>query len=208
MKLKYYMRGLGIGIILTTLIFTIRGNKEELSNDEIISRAMELGMVMQENQKANDVLSKMNQDVTMTPEPTAAAQPSLTPGPGATSEPSVTAGPTQTPEPTKIAEATEVPEISEAPKPTDIPIPTKSPETTVLPDEPKTTKEVNIVFTIQGGMSSGKVSKLLYQLGLVDDADKFNKYIVKVGKEDVIRVGTYKLRVGASYDDIVNTITK
>ncbi|MBH1942019.1 hypothetical protein I5677_14045 [Mobilitalea sibirica] len=48
MKLKYYMRGLGIGIVLTTLILSISGNKETLSDQQIIKRARSLGMVTQE----------------------------------------------------------------------------------------------------------------------------------------------------------------
>ena len=51
MKLKYYLRGLGIGIILTTIILTISysGRKTELTDEEIIKRAEVLGMVMKED---------------------------------------------------------------------------------------------------------------------------------------------------------------
>ena len=46
MKLKYYLRGLGIGIVVTALIFMITsGKKEELSDAEIRERAAQLGMV-------------------------------------------------------------------------------------------------------------------------------------------------------------------
>ena len=46
MKLRYYLRGLGIGIIVTALVMTIAGSKEEtLSDAEIKRRAAELGMV-------------------------------------------------------------------------------------------------------------------------------------------------------------------
>ena len=46
MKLKYYLRGLGIGIVVTAFIFMITsGKKEELSDAEIRERAAQLGMV-------------------------------------------------------------------------------------------------------------------------------------------------------------------
>ena len=51
MKLKYYLRGLGIGILITTIIFMIfiRVDKNHIMTDkEIMARAEELGMVMQE----------------------------------------------------------------------------------------------------------------------------------------------------------------
>lgn len=51
MKLKYYLRGLGVGIICTAIIMGIAlsgKEKEKLTNEEIIERARLLGMVMEE----------------------------------------------------------------------------------------------------------------------------------------------------------------
>ena len=46
MRFKYYLRGAGIGVILTTLIFTIAFAvyKPTLSDEEIMKKAEELGM--------------------------------------------------------------------------------------------------------------------------------------------------------------------
>lgn len=44
MNLKSYLSGLGLGIIVTALILSIAGGKKEMSDDEIMSRAQELGM--------------------------------------------------------------------------------------------------------------------------------------------------------------------
>ena len=45
MKFKYYLRGLGIGILISTIILSISFamKKNDLSDDEIIARAKELG---------------------------------------------------------------------------------------------------------------------------------------------------------------------
>ena len=47
MKLKYYLRGIGIGVILTALImgFALGGRKATISDAEVIERAKKLGMV-------------------------------------------------------------------------------------------------------------------------------------------------------------------
>ncbi len=47
MKLKYYLRGMGIGIILTAIVmgFALGGRKATMSEAEIIQRAKALGMV-------------------------------------------------------------------------------------------------------------------------------------------------------------------
>lgn len=51
MKLKYYLRGMGIGIILTAIVmgFALGGRKATLSDAEIIQRAKTLGMVDGDN---------------------------------------------------------------------------------------------------------------------------------------------------------------
>lgn len=54
MKLKYYMRGLGIGILITTVVLSLGSKKEKLSDNEIMAKARELGMVMRdENSEDN-----------------------------------------------------------------------------------------------------------------------------------------------------------
>lgn len=64
MKLKYYLRGIGIGIILTAIVmgFALGGRKATMSDAEIIERAKALGMteggvltsVSSEENSAND----------------------------------------------------------------------------------------------------------------------------------------------------------
>ncbi|MDE7047105.1 MAG: hypothetical protein K2P25_03885, partial [Lachnospiraceae bacterium] len=51
MNLKYYLRGLGTGIVVTALIMGIAasGKKQALTDDEIRERARELGMVEESN---------------------------------------------------------------------------------------------------------------------------------------------------------------
>ena len=53
MKLKYYLRGLGIGIITTTILLMIAFalHKPVMSDEDIIARAKQLGMVMPEDEE-------------------------------------------------------------------------------------------------------------------------------------------------------------
>ena len=59
MKLKYYLRGLGIGIIITTIVLMIAysGRNTEMTDEEIIARAKSLGMVMKELHKDSETVS-------------------------------------------------------------------------------------------------------------------------------------------------------
>lgn len=46
MKLKYYLRGLGIGILVTTVILSLAGvGRKNMTDEEVVKRAKELGMV-------------------------------------------------------------------------------------------------------------------------------------------------------------------
>ena len=44
--MKYYLRGLGIGILVTTVILSLAGiGRKNMTDEEVIKRAKELGMV-------------------------------------------------------------------------------------------------------------------------------------------------------------------
>lgn len=185
LKLKYYMRGIGIGIILTTLLLSIGNPKQKLTDQEVITKAQELGMVMGKDNNSN--LEQVLDDNKPTGE---AADVSVTPSAPADNV---------TPEPTQ---APAIP----TPEPTQVPIiPTVKP--TVIPNPTSKPVSEKVTFTIQKGMSSGKVAALLKSIGLIDDADKFNKRVVDTGKASIINTGTYIITKGASYDDIIKVIT-
>ncbi len=181
MKLKYYMRGLGVGILLTTLVLAIANPKEELTDQEVIKRAEALGMELKSDK--DNVLGEMLENSKLSEAPT---QMPEKPSPEPTQEPSPS------------------------------PEPTKEPEPTAAPEDPKEEKSqerdgVNtgelIAFTVEKGMSSGEVAALLEKVGLIQDSDDFNKYIMKKGKASVIGIGTYTLPIGVTYDEIIAQIT-
>jgi len=186
MKLKYYMRGLGIGIILTTLIFTISNNSHKLTDQEIIKRATELGMV------SKDESDKKLEDL---------IKPTVAPTPEPTEEP------TETPTPEPTVEPTEAPTPEPTMAPTEIPKQETEENTdTVDTSEPENTTKT-IGFTIKKGMTSGQVAKLLVEVGLIEDAIDFNNYIVGVGKASIINIGEFNIPEDATYEEIVTVIT-
>ena len=95
MKLKYYLRGLGIGILVTALImgFTTRDSRP-LTDAEIKAAAAELGMVESDSLRLADLPQEPTPTPEITPEPT--KEPETTPEPEATTESS--GEPTEEPE--------------------------------------------------------------------------------------------------------------
>ncbi len=164
-KKKYYMRGLGIGILLTASIFMIKDNYAKpkiLSDAEICARAEELGYVLKDDLKLNSGtaidLDDLKNKLTDTPAPTLTSTstpvPTETPEPtaGPTEEPAKTStpAPTDTPVPTNTpaptATNTPTPTVSPTPAPTSTPVPTatSAPTNTPAPTpEPTVTTETS-----------------------------------------------------------------
>lgn len=71
MKFKYYLKGIGVGIIFATIILMISGmiHKDELSDEEIIKRAEKLGMVMTEKENSEGRLFGKNENSETESEP-------------------------------------------------------------------------------------------------------------------------------------------
>ena len=96
MNLKFYLRGLGIGIVVTALLLSLSSrNPSELTDEEIKARAAELGMVEQK------VLSDIS-----TPEPE--VKPTEEPIAESTDKP--TTEPTQAPEEDSEVTVTQAPQ--------------------------------------------------------------------------------------------------
>lgn len=64
MKVKYYMQGIGIGIIFSAIVFFLFFRNSSITDEEIIKRAQTLGMVMEDEKdiKALDDLIKGKKD--------------------------------------------------------------------------------------------------------------------------------------------------
>ena len=185
MRFKYYLRGIGIGVTLATLLLTISFyfgrdalTKERLSDEEIIERATALGMVMAEEEvsDSDEVVAKssLEEDV---PE-----SADISENTGENKE--LVAG---TSEEDSAGEYTLAQAINDASNDK------KDADTTVT----------YVPFRIRGGESSETICKNLKNAGLVDSEKEFNKYLNKLNVDNVISTGNFYIPMGSSYDDIV-----
>lgn len=206
MKLRYYLRGLGIGIVITAILMGVATKDNgQMTDAEIKARAAQLGMVEQKvladitnNEKpGEDVLQPVIQP-TVPPEVIEDSKtPDATAVPEATKEPDATAVPETTEEPVSTAE----------PDPTDEPVSTTAPEATEVPEGSQETTDT-VQLSIRRGASSWTVSKDLAECGLVADAAEFDKYLSQGGYDKSICVGEFTIQMGASYEEIAKIITK
>lgn len=173
MKLKYYLRGLGIGILVTAVIMGVTqgSRKETLSDREIRERAAALGMVEPGNSLADLE---------------AAETPAATEIPEAA----------ETPAATKIPEAIETPAATEAPAAT----PEVTARPTQKPAEEE--EGSSYTFEIQAGDSSYQVAYRLQQAGLVADARDFDNYLCSKGYDRKLKTGSYEIPETATEEEI------
>ncbi len=204
MKLKYYLRGLGIGMIVTALILGISfSNRQDqtsqiMTDDQIRERAAELGMVDSSELTLAALQNSEKQPTEGTPEETTQTQEQN----NIEAEPETTV-PAETqatvePETTQESEATTEPE----------PEKTVGPETTAEPEvteAPQRTQTASI--TIQRGDDSGSASRRLYEAGLVENAKAFDNYLCNNGYSRSINPGTYEIAPGTSEEEIAKIIT-
>lgn len=78
---------------------------------------------------------------------------------------------------------------------------------------PDTTSELlaseeKITVSILKGMSSESVADLLKEKGLVKDTKAFLTRLEEVGKDEVLKVGSYEIPKNSDYDDIINILTE
>ena len=187
MKLRYYMRGLGIGILVTTILMTVtlNGKTEKLSDAEIIERAEALGMEQKyENTVLADTVSENEVE-----------EEEIVP------QEIVTDTEEEIPEelpPEDVEEA--VPDEDEL-----VSEPGNETEEGSQVSEPESTETVQI--TVQGGDGSQTVARKLAEAGLVDDAAAYDKYLCANGYDKRICTGTHTIPLGASEEEIAKIIT-
>ena len=200
-KNKYYMRGVGVGILVCALILIISrmNTGAVISDEEVISRARELGMIESGEQSLTEATSVS--DVTESPqEPSVSASPETAPEPEITASPEETGEPYEDPSPEPSPDASEEPSLEASPEP--------SPEETPSDeDDPLLTDLVYVTLTIYGGNSSDTVARRAEELGLVTNAKEFDEYLVSNGYANRIRVGSFQIPLGASYEYIAKAIT-
>lgn len=219
MNLKYYLRGLGVGIVVTSLILGIGlgSRKETLSNEEIKERARELGMVEESITVAEAAAQKEEEaqeaEATVAPVPEenaeSDAEPIVNAEPEMSSEPGVSTG--------AAPEASEKPNVSAASEPAASTAAEAgaTPEAGVKPvadeaeEDSGTAPEKEIVdITINPGEGSYVISQKLEQSGLIDDAAEYDAYLCDNGFHTKLRAGVHKIPMGSTREEIAKLLCR
>lgn len=194
MKAKYFLRGLGAGILLATIVlFAVYSYR--YSDSKIIQRAKELGMVY--NSKEQDADDE---------KPASAAVKETT----AELETKGASAETTTEPETKEtqAETTTDPETKEPPTET-----TTEPEIATQPATKATTAAVtgentgdSIKVTIPSGTKATTLAQELENLKVVESAEDFKNFLIENNYTHRLLSGEFYLNAGMSYEEIISVI--
>ncbi len=234
MKRKYYMRGLGIGVIVSAILFSFAFPKSApgMTDEEVIARAKELGYTKKTEGVTADDIDKIKENVTpqpgseaegetnSTPEGTPGITPDATPGPTPSpvptpeppekpDKPDVPDRPSSTPEPTKATTGTPAPTSTSEPTrvPTNTPAPTNTPRPTNTSVPTKVPTGTTYTIKVERGMTASTVSKLLEEAGAVTSATEFVAYLRDNSLTDEINIGTFQIPAGAGFKEIADILT-
>ncbi len=237
MKLKYYLRGLGIGIIVTALIMGIAlKDRLPLTDAEIRAKALTLGMVDSDSQSLGDIRQSASPESDRRESPgfggdsEGVKEPGKSEAPQETEEnPKESENSQETEENPKESEksqeAEENPKESEKSQETgnlkesEGPVEPQGAEDSEELDEQRETKdrqdsgepqtsEEAVTIEVRRGDSSGAVARRLEEAGLVEDAARFDRYLIDNELSRRVSVGRYEIALGTAEEEIAKIITK
>ncbi len=224
MEKKYYFRGLGLGIIVTAVIMGIAlsdGKKREMTDEEVIARAKELGMIEDSRllepsgETGEDTVSEDGQKEEAVKKD-AAAEPVKKDIAVAeqkqkeqNKEEQNKEDKTEAPEEDKPVVGTLKEENGPAGQKAED-SPAKDTNEMTKQDEDKssvTSGETAGSITIVGGDGSYTVAKKLQEAGIVNSADSFDTFLCERGYDKKLRTGTFQIPANASDEQIARIVT-
>lgn len=196
LKLRYFIRGLGIGIVFTAIVMSlslqasrsriIRENA--LTKEEIMEKAMGYGMIMSASDDTTSVEQKDSSKEEQSQEKNQDVKEE------------------QDAEDDQLKESNDDDQQNEKDE--------KDNKDKVEPNV-DSTKDKDLIISIDytpikitSGMTATSVGKLLNEKGVIEDADEFRTYMSEQGYSSKILVGEYLIPLDATYKKIADIITR
>ena len=204
MKIRYYLRGLGLGILITAVFFLLGDNSGRTMSDEMIKeRAKELGMV------ESTVLADIDESVQETEESISTQEmpeESIT----ETAEIATEETSEEVSEVVATAEVVSEEESTTAEEETEE-ITSKEESVEETPSEETTEESVPtgqmISIVVNRGEGSDTVSQRLYEAGLIEDPHEYDRYLMQNGYDKRIGAGEHMVPMGADWQEIAKILT-
>ena len=191
MRLKYYLRGLGLGIIFTCLMFMLFSNKKADNTDQLDkNQQLETTTETLSNQTSGDDKNDIANDE--------AVSGSADVQNNTDAEDDVSAQNNADAQNTADNQ-TGASDTTDTSNQTDDSNITGETGTGDVQDE-------YVTLVIEKGDIARDVAESLYEDGIIDDAESFRKYLGETGVSRTLHAGEYNIKVGSTYEEIVELL--
>lgn len=227
MERKYYLRGLGLGIVVTAVIMGLAlSGKRTMTDEEVIARAKTLGMVENtESMLLSDAAAQEDDEAQEAEETEQVADPAEQEPQEAVTEEAVmeensqadvSEGDNTEEEDSEDTQAvTSAQESDPAEQDAEEAADAKQPETdaseTQTEQAAAETESIDnqqeVTITIVSGDSSYSVAKKLADAGIVLTAESYDAYLCANGYDKKLRTGTFAIPKTASDEQIARIVT-
>lgn len=189
MKLRYYLRGLGIGITVTAIIMSFTKKPEELTDAEIKIRAAKLGMVEKSvladiAKDDKEIITDKNENLFVENVESENVEEVNNNGQDTEGAEDITENPEQDVENTEGT-------------------------TENLGQDVENAEEIvenYIIILVESGNSSEVVSQRLFEAGLINSSVEYNRYLIENGYDKKLRSGNHEIPAGASEEEMAKIL--
>lgn len=191
MRLKYYLRGLGLGIIFTCLMFMLFSNKKADNTDRMdVNQQLETTTETLSSQTNGDDKNDTANDEAVS-------------------------GGTDVQNNTDAEADVNAQNNADAQNPADNQTgASDTTDTSNQTDDSNITGETGtddvqdeyVTLVIEKGDIARDVAESLYEDGIIDDVESFRKYLGETGVSRTLHAGKYNIKVGSTYEEIVELL--
>ena len=186
MKFKYYLRGCGLGILVASIVLMVSFHSQNKTMDDtaVVERASELGMIMPETE-----IVSTEADSQLPESGTQSTDTDFSSNKNQKQNTKDSQNNTQMTSDDKTGSGNN-----------------KDTESKKKEDKKEESEEITV--EIKKGEVCRQLAEELEQIGLVEDAETFRKYMQQLGYDDRIKVGTYTLKRGMTEKEIADTFVE
>lgn len=221
MNLKYYLRGLGLGIVMTAVIMgiTTHGKSESLTEKEIVEKAKELGMIEEEQleeylEKARAETEERVREEIAKESAAAVAAPVMESGKEGASAGQEGISSQDMSDSRNVSAGQETQDMSvregepEAVRETGDGTDREEDLNRREMSEREENSAEEIVFTVKRGETPYSIGKRLEEEGLLPEDANFDRFMVDNGYDTKVVASEYRIPAGADMETIAKIITK
>lgn len=213
-KLKYFIRGLGVGIIFTAIVMSISLQasrsriirENALTKQEIMEKAYSYGMVLGKEEDSASTLT--DEDTQKKQEEDTKKQEEVSNKQEDSEGQEVASTEDNSKEDQDVESTKKDDKIVKEEKDN---IDTNEQNAMIKEDKSDNNSIVSIDYvpiTVTSGMTATSVSKYLKEVGIIEDSDEFRAYLSEQGYAAKIRTGEYLIPVSSTYKKIADIITR